>query len=64
MCVVLNRWHIYTDWDGYFHWSLEDPIPQQVTLEVHNKNSGQHHTLKTTASLSPLESQPIILQRR
>ena len=64
MCVVLNRWHIHTDSDGYFHWSLEDPVPPQVTLEVHKKYSGQHETLTTTVLLSRLETQPIVLPRR
>ena len=64
ICVVLNRWHIHTDPGGYFHWSLEDPLPQQVTLEVHKKYRGQYETLKTTVAFSQLEREPITLQNR
>ena len=64
VCVVLNRWHIHTDSSGYFHWSLEDPAPQQVMLEVHKKYNDRYETLKTTVALSQLESQPITLENR
>ena len=66
-CVVLNRWHVHTDSDGYFHWSLEGPVPQQVTLKVYKRYSNQYETtgeLETTVALSQLESQPITLKNR
>ena len=62
ICVVLNRWHVHTDSDGYFHWSLEDPLPQEVTLLVHKKYSGQYEPLKTTVPFSQLSRDPIILR--
>ena len=64
ICVVLNRWHVHTDLGGYFHWSLEDPLPQQVTLKVYKRYSEQYEELETTVSLSQLESQPITLKNR
>ena len=64
ICVILNRWHVHTDSDGYFHWSLEDPPPQEVTLLVHKKYGGQYETLNTTVTLSQLESQPLTLKNR
>jgi hypothetical protein len=62
VCVVLNRWHVHTDSGGYFHWSLQGPAPQQVTLVVHKKYNSRYQTLKTTVALSELESQPITLK--
>ena len=62
VCVVLNRWHIHTDSDGYFHWSLDNPVPQQVTLRVYKRYSGDYETLETTVALSQLESQSITLK--
>jgi hypothetical protein len=64
VCVVLNHWHCHTDPQGYFHWSLENPLPKQVTLEVHKRYSSQYEELKTTVALSQLEGQPITLKNR
>ena len=60
-CVVLNRWHIHTDSAGFFHWSVEAPLPEQVTLRVYKRYSDQYETLTTTVPLSQLERQPITL---
>ena len=63
--VVLNRWHVHTDSGGYFHWSVEAPIPeQQVEIKVYKRYNGDYETLKTTMPFSQLESQPIILPRK
>ena len=64
VCVVLNQWHCHTDSRGYFHWSVEAPVPQQVTLQVYKKYNNRFETLKTTVPFSQLESQPIILPRK
>ena len=77
ICVILNRWHVHTDSDGYFHRSLENPLPQQATLKVYKRYSGQYEELETlnqenpfwgsvlvTVALSQLESQPITLKNR
>ena len=63
-CVVLNKWHIHTDPTGYFHWSLKPPVPQQVTLKVSKRYSGDYETLEATVSLSQLESEPIMLKNK
>ena len=63
-CVVLNRWHTHTDPAGFYHWSVEDPLPEQVTLRVYKRYSGDYETLETTVALSQLESQPITLKNR
>ncbi len=63
-CVVLNRRHVHTDAGGYFHWSLEEPVPQEVTLKVYMRYRGDYETLDTTVTLSQLESQPITLKNR
>ena len=64
-CVVLNHWHVHTDSGGYFHWSLEDPLPQQVALKVYKRYSVDiNGYLDTTVALSQLESQPITLKNK
>jgi hypothetical protein len=64
VCVVLNQWHCHTDPQGYFNWSVEDPVPQQVTLQVYKKYNSQYETLETTVALSQLENQPINLKHK
>ena len=63
-CVVLNRWHTHTDLHGFFHWSVEAPLPEQVEIRVYKRHSGQYETLKTTLSFSQIERRPIILPRK
>jgi hypothetical protein len=64
VCVVLNQWHCHTDSRGYFDWSVEAPLPEQVTLQVYKAYNNRFETLKTTVPFSQLESQPIILPRK
>ena len=64
VCVVLNRWHVHTDRDGFFHWSVEAPLPDQVSIKVYKRYSGQYETLETTLPFSQIERQPIILRRK
>ena len=61
-CVVLNHWHVHTDPAGYFDWPAESPLPQQVAMKVYKRYSGDYETLKTTVSLSQLESESITLK--
>ena len=71
-CVVLNHWHMHTDANGFFHWSVEAPLPQQVSIRVNKRYSAQivrsaaskYETVERTVSFSQLESQPIILKMR
>ena len=63
-CVVLNRWHTHTDPKGFFHWSVQDPLPEQVEIRVYKRYSRQYETLKTTVPFSQIESQPIVLPRK
>ena len=64
VCVVLNHWHCHTDPRGYYHWSVEEPLPEQVTLRVYKRYSEDYEPLKTTVALSQLESQQITLKNR
>ena len=63
-CVVLNHWHVHTDRAGFFHWSVEAPLPEHVKIKVSKRYSGQYGTLETTVPFSQIESQPIILPRK
>jgi len=63
-CVVLNRWHCHIDPQGYYHWSAEASVSEQVTLQVYKRYSGDYDTLKTTLPFSQIERQPITLKNR
>ena len=63
-CVVLNRWHVHTDRAGFFHWSVEAPVPKQVEVNVYRRYYGQYGTFKNTLAISRIERQPIILPRK
>ena len=64
VCVVLNLWHCHTDPSGFYHWSVESPPPEQVTLRAYKRYSRKYETLKATLPFSELVRQPIILQNR
>ena len=63
-CVVLNRWHTHTDLQGFFHWSVQAPLPDNVSVRVDKRYSDQYKTLETTVPFSQLERQPIVLLRK
>jgi len=63
VCVVLNQWHTHTDLRGYYHWSVESPVPDQVALQVYKRYSGRYETLETRVALSQIASHPIILKK-
>ena len=63
-CVLLDKWHTHTDTDGYFHWSVEEPLPSTVTALIHKKYSGVYGVLEETFLLSRIEQEPIVLPRK
>ena len=71
-CVVLNRWHVHSDSRGFFHWSVEALLPEQVEIRVYKRYSDQYEprnwqaqlTQKTTVPFSQIEREPIILRRK
>tara|TARA_B100000809_G_scaffold241798_1_gene265308 strand:- start:1839 stop:2075 length:237 start_codon:yes stop_codon:yes gene_type:complete len=62
-CVVLNRWHVHTDRAGFFHWSVEAPVPELVAVKVHKRYTGPYKLYQATVALSQLESQLIVLEK-
>ena len=64
VCVVLDQWHCHTDPQGYFHWSVQAPLPERVKLGVHKVYSNQYGTVDASVALSQLENQPITLGDR
>ena len=68
-CVVLNNWHSHTDPDGFFHWSVESPLPEKTTYRVNKRYSAEirgstamkYDTLKGTVAISTIERQPFVL---
>ena len=61
---MLNRWHVHTDRAGFFHWSVDAPIPEQVEIRVYKRHRRQYETLKTTVPFSQIERRPIIVPRK
>jgi len=62
VCVVLNHWHVHSDGAGFFHWSIESPLPEQVKIKVYKRYSDRYETLETTVPVSHIDRQPIILK--
>ena len=60
-CVVLNNWHVHADRAGFFHWSVEAPLPKQVEVNAYHLHYGHYGSLKKTLSISQIESRPIML---
>ena len=60
-CVVLNRWHVHADRSGFFDWSVETPLPEQVEVNVYRRYYGHYGTFKATLPLSSIEQQLITL---
>ena len=61
-CVVLGHFHCHTDVNGYFFWSVPQPVPVQVAVKVHKRYSRQYGVLQETMSLADIEQQPIVLE--
>ena len=36
-CVVFDRQHIHADSRGFFHWAVESPVPEDVTVRVYKR---------------------------
>ena len=43
-CVVLDKMHIHSDPDGFFHWAIKAPVPEEVTVKVYKRYHGQYVT--------------------
>ena len=43
-CVVLDKLHIHSDPDGVFHWAIEGPVPEEVTVKVYKRYHGKYVT--------------------
>lgn len=61
--VVLNRWHVYSDAEGYFDWPIEDPVHKQIELKVHKRYHREYKMLEKTILLEEIEQQPVVLAR-
>ncbi len=62
-CVVLNHWHIHTDGAGFFHWSVENPLPEQVEMRAYKRYSDRYETREATVPFSQVEDPFIVLSR-
>ena len=62
--VVLNMWHVYSDRDGFFDWSVVAPVPRQVKLMVYRRYDAAYGSYEGTLELSKIEKQPIVLKKK
>jgi len=69
-CVVLNRWHVHSDRDGYFHWSVEAPVPDEVEMRVYKRyhpykkfNGAVPFPPSSLIPLSQIEKEPSVLKK-
>ena len=62
-CVVLNLWHVHTDGDGNFNWSLEGPQPENVEIRAYKRYDGRYQEFKGTETFARIERQPITIPR-
>ena len=60
-CVVLNLWHVHTNEDGIFDWSLAGPAPEKVEIRAYKRYDGRFQEFKGTTTFAQLESQPITI---
>ncbi len=60
-CVVLDRWHIHADADGFFHWAIDAPLPKEVTVKVYKRYDGNYGTFQQKLSPSQIAKRPIVL---
>ena len=44
VCVVLDKMHIHSDPEGLFHWAIEAPVADEVTVKVYKRYHGQYAT--------------------
>ena len=62
-CVVLNLWHVHTDEDGNFDWSLEGPAPENVKIRAYKRYDGRYQEFKGTLPFAHIESELITIPR-
>ena len=62
-CVVLNLWHVHTDGDGNFDWSLEGPAPENVEIRAYKRYDGRYQEFKGTETFARIERQLITIPR-
>lgn len=74
-CVVLDKCHIHADPDGYFSWAVDAPVPEEVTVTVYKRYSGEGTfglvafqsgapgTFEGRLSVARIANEPIILRR-
>ena len=61
-CVVLNHWHMHTDANGFFHWSVAAPLLRQVKVnkrysaQIVRSAASQYETVERKVSFSQLAS--------
>jgi hypothetical protein len=60
--VLLNRYHVYSDAEGYYDWPAQEPVPQEIHVQAYNRYHTNYGALETTRTLEQLQEQPLVLQ--
>ena len=43
-CVVLDKLHTHSSPEGFFHWAIEGPVPEEVTVKLYKRYHGKYVT--------------------
>ena len=63
-CVVLNRWHVHTDADGHFDWSVEGSPLENVEMKAYKRYDGRYGQFKGTETVARVERGPLRHDRK
>ena len=64
VCVVLDKLHIHADSNGFFHWAIDAPVPDEVNVKVYKRYNGDYTTFEEKVSPSRIEGEPIVVRRQ
>jgi hypothetical protein len=71
VCVVLDKLHIHSDPEGFFHWAVESPALDEVTVKLYKRYHGEYvsgpwarGTFIDSDQFLLVEAYPMIKQKR
>lgn len=62
VCVIVNKRHIHADSDGFFHLSIDAPVPRTVSVKAYKRYSDAFLPFEETLLLSQIEERPLVLR--
>ena len=61
MCVLLDKLHIHSDANGYFHGALSHRDRQKMQVRIHKRYNGKVQPFTGEATVSRIEQRPFVL---